>query len=203
MIIEQKKLSSDDFYRIMIQAIIPRPIAWVLSRNSNGSFNVAPFSFFNGVASEPPILMISVAQKEEGVRKDTWINIEARREFVVHIPPGEMADAVVATSKALPHGESEIDLAELKTAVVEGWSLPRIQGPRLAMLCEKHQIIEVGTEPTGLILGELRAIWVDDAIVTTEKGRPAIDPHQINPLARLGGPSYGTLGDIFTVNRPK
>lgn len=203
MIFDAGLLGPDNFYKVMLQAIIPRPIAWVLSKNSNGTFNVAPFSFFNGVASEPPLLMIAVGMKDEQTRKDTWVNAAERPEFVVHIPPAEMAEAMVATSKSLPHDESEIDFAKLETVPVEGESLPRLKGPRVAMFCRTHQIIEVGTERIGLILGEIKKIWADDEIVRIEGTRTLLDPKKIDPVARLGGLGYSLLGDIKNVARPK
>jgi len=202
MLFEQKNYSSGAFYQLMIQSIVPRPIAWVLSRNPNGTFNVAPFSFFNGVASEPPLLMISVGWKDETTQKDTWVNVDERNEFVVHIPPADMAEAMVATSKTLPLGESEIDFAKLETVSVDGQTLPRLSGPRVAMFCRKHKIIELGTERMGMIIGEITAIWADDEAVRMEGRRAHIDARKIDPVARLGGLQYGFLGDIKNIDRP-
>jgi len=203
MIIEYDPSRSNAFYFAMIQTIIPRPIAWVLSKNPNGSHNVAPFSFFNGVTSEPPIIMISVGWKDDATRKDTWVNIEERNDFVVHIAPVEQATFVVATSVTLPLDQSEIDYAHLTTIPVEGMPLPRLEGPKVAFFCQKYKIIEVGTEQQGLILGEIKKIWIDDSAVSKKGDRVRIDPKVINPLARLGGKEYSQLGDIFSVDRPK
>jgi flavin reductase (DIM6/NTAB) family NADH-FMN oxidoreductase RutF len=198
MIFHQADFSPDAFYALMIQTIIPRPIAWVLTRNSNNTYNVAPFSFFNGVASEPPLLMISVGWKDDITRKDTWVNIEERDHFVVHIPPVEMARSVVATSKALPFNQSEMDFAKLKTVPVEGEELPRLKGPKAALFCRKHMIMEVGTERQGLILGEIRKIWMDEKAIQTKDGRTYFNPKKINPLSRLG-----SLGRVINIKRPK
>jgi len=203
MIFDPGKFSADAFYSLLIQVIIPRPIAWVLTLNPNRSYNVAPFSFFNGVASEPPLLMISIGWKDNSTRKDSWVNIEERNEFVVHIPPGEMAKSVVATSQALPFNVSEADLAELKTVSVEGELLPRLLGPKAALFCRKHKIIEVGNDRQGLILGEIKRIWVDDGAVESREGKFSIDPMKLNPLTRLGGLGYGLLGKVFNLTRPK
>ena len=189
------------FYSVLLQTLIPRPIAWVLSRNGNGTFNVAPFSFFNGVSSEPPVLMISVGRKDDDSRKDTWANIAERSDFVVHIAPAGMARAVVETSAPLPNGESEVDLARLVTVPVEGEPLPRIEGPRAAYFCGRREIIEVGEQ--ALILGNIRRIWLDDAAVRREGGRIRVDPLALDPLARLGGQAYSGLGKIFDVERPR
>lgn len=203
MLFNTSDTALDTFYHLMIQTIIPRPIAWVLSKNPGGSFNVAPFSFFNGVASEPPIIMISVGWKNDDARKDTWVNIDQRIDFVLHLPPAGMGDAVVATSKGLPFDESEIGFARLKTVSMDGWPLPRLEGPKAAFLCQKHKIIEVGDEKQGLILGEINQLWVDDAVIQNKEGRIFLDPKKLDPLCRLGGKEYAALGRVFSINRPK
>ena len=131
------------------------------------------------------------------------MNIAARNDFVVHIPPAEMAEAVTATSKALPHGESEIDFAKLTTVAVEGEALPRIVGPKAAMFFKKYQIFEVGDEKVGLILGKVKKIWIDDAAAGVKDGRILIDPLKLNPLTRLGETNYAPIGNVFSVARPK
>ena len=203
MRIDFAQLEPSQAYFAMIQAIVPRPIAWVLSDNGNGTHNLAPFSFFTGVTSTPPLLLISVGHKADGSRKDTWVNIDERRDFVVHIAPRELAEPLVATAASLPHGESEVSAAGLKTEPVEGFSLPRVVGPRVAMCCSKHAIHEVGDGPQALILGQVRLMWVDDSIVENRDRRIMIDPQGIDPLARLGGNEYASLGKLFSVKRPK
>ena len=203
MIFDAAALGPARFYPLMLQTIVPRPIAWVLSPNADGTFNVAPFSFFNGVSSEPPLLMISVARRDDGARKDTWTNIAERDEFVVHIPPVSQAAAVVATSASLPAGVSELDVARLETARVDGETLPRIVGPRAALFCRRHRIVEMGEEGVGVIFGEIRRLWVEDAAVTIAGGRTTIDPAALDPLSRLGGKGYAGLGTVFEMERPR
>lgn len=200
MLIESAQLNSDQMYHLLIQTVIPRPIAWVLSDNG-GSYNLAPFSFFNTITSEPPILMISAGWKDDSVRKDTWVNIQERFDFVVHIPSVQHGQDVVATSVTLAHGESEVAKLNLTTARVDGCRLPRIVGPKVAFFCERHKIIEVGTAPQALILGEVKKVWIDDPIVTILDGRLKVDPVKLDPLARLGGAGYALLGKTFDIKR--
>src|ERR1700679_572586 len=115
MLINCNQYSSDQLYFLMIQLVIHRPIAWVLSDNGNGTNNVAPFSFFNAITSNPPILMLSVGWKDEQTQKDTWVNIRDRNHFVVHIPSSEHVQDVSNTSSVLPHGVSEIEKFNLTT----------------------------------------------------------------------------------------
>ena len=186
----------------MIQLVIPRPIAWVLSDNGNGSYNLAPFSFFNAITSNPPIFMLSVGWKDEATRKDTWANISKRNNFVVHIPCGEQVQDVSNSSSVLPHGVSEIDKFHIPVENLEGWPLPKVKGAKVAFLCEKYAIHEIGNDPQALILGKINAIWIDEEAVSQNKDRIVIDPAKINPLARLGGNHYSLLGEILTVQRP-
>jgi len=202
MLIDSNKHSRDQIYFLMIQLVIPRPIAWVLSDNGNGGYNLAPFSFFNAITSNPPILMLSISWKDENTHKDTWVNIDERKNFVVHIPSSDDVYDVSNSSMVLPHGVSEIDHFHIGTEAVEGWPLPKVKKAKIAMLCEKYAIYEIGNDPQGLILGEIKSFWVDDALVSQNQNRLVIDPAAIKPLARLGGNHYSSLGEILTVQRP-
>jgi len=202
MIIDCSQYPTDQLYFLMIQLIIPRPIAWVLSDNGTGNYNLAPFSFFNGVASNPPLLMISVGWKDELTRKDTWVNIKERSHFVVHIPSVDQVHEVSDTSTVFPHGVSEIDKFHLSLEKVEGWSLPRVKDAKIAFFCERYAIYEIGDDPQGMILGKINGICMNDELISKNKDRLVIDPLKVNPLLRLGGNHYAHLGEILTVQRP-
>ena len=189
-------------YFLLIQTVIPRPIAWILSDNGNGTYNLAPFSFFNAVSADPPVLMISAGFKPDGPRKDTWENIDKRGDFVVHIPSVDQSEVMVATSAALPHGESEVTQMNVALVKEQGWCLPRVKGAKAAFLCEKFAIHEIGNAQA-LILGKINHIWLDDGILTQDKGRLTVDPKALNPVARLGGSLYAALGQILTLRRPE
>ncbi len=208
MLLDFSKLTPDQAYAAMIQAIVPRPIAWVLSDNGTGDdgqskgLNLAPFSFFNGVCGDPPMLMIACSRKPDGSRKDTHVNIEERGEFVVHSVHRELAATMVESSRVLPHGESELASAGLHTATVEGWPLPRVLGPRLAIWCTRHLIVNLGNEPQGLVIGQLRGLWIDDSAGQVENGRIRIDATKLDPVARLGGIEYVLFGEKKAIPRP-
>lgn len=204
MLIDLSELAPNHVYYTMTQTLIPRPIAWTLSENENGSYNLAPFSYFSGIASDPPLLMISIGKKPDGNRKDTWVNIDERKEFVVHIPHREEAGKVTATSSSLPPGDSEVDMLELKTVPVPGFRLPRLADARVAYMCEKYDIIEMGALPQGLVIGRIRAVYIDDsAAVMKENGTLKVDFRRINPLGRLGSDEFSVMGEIVTVRRPR
>src|SRR5436190_1374334 len=111
MQIDPASLPARDAYRLMISCIIPRPIAFVTTLSREGVSNLAPFSFFNGVSSDPPVVSIAVATKRDGSKKDTWRNIEETGEFVVNVVVPELMDAVIVGARELPHNVSELDLS--------------------------------------------------------------------------------------------
>jgi flavin reductase (DIM6/NTAB) family NADH-FMN oxidoreductase RutF len=199
MIIDFTQLSSSEIYHTMTQTIIPRPIAWVISDHGNGQLNLAPFSYFSAVSSNPPILSLSVGLKRDGSKKDTWRNIEERSHFVVQIPKVEDVDSVLRSAEPLEHGESEIELCHLELVDFEGSPLPRLKRAPIAFCCEKHSIIPIGNGPQGLILGEIRSMHLDDqaAILTTDSPIPQVSAEAINPLARLG--STGGFAKVETI----
>ncbi len=202
MLIDCNQHSPDQLYFLLNQLVIPRPVAWVLSDNGNSVYNLAPFSFFNAVTGNPPILMLSVGWKDEAMRKDTWVNINERKNFVVHIPCGEQVHDVSNSSSVLDHGVSEIDKFHIPLEHLEGWPLPKVKGAKVAFLCEKYAIHEIGNDPQGLILGKINRIWIDEEAVSQNKDRIIIDPLKVNPLARLGRNHYALLGEILTVQKP-
>ncbi len=202
MLIDCKQKSALENYFLMIQTIIPRPIAWVISDNGNGSHNLAPFSFFNAVASNPPIIMMSIGWKDEYTQKDTWVNIENRKHFVVHIPSKDDIKNVALSAATLAHGISELEQINLPLEYIEGQSLPKLKGPKIAFFCEKYAIHEIGADKQALILGQINHIWLSDDIVKQDKDRMIIDAAKVDPLTRLGGNEYGSLGEVLTMKRP-
>ncbi|MBL4671147.1 MAG: flavin reductase family protein [Arenicella sp.] len=204
MYIDFKTLTSNQCYGAMVQTIVPRPIAWVLSDNGDGSYNVAPFSFFTGICSDPPLLMLSVGKKDAVEEKDTRVNIRERRNFVVHIPGTRHLEQVNTTSATLAHGQSEVDTAKLELTEIDGFALPRITDCDIAIACNLYRIDEIGRVPQAVIYGEIQSITINDALIVDHpKGRLQLDSLALDPLTRLGGSNYGGLGDVLTASRPK
>ena len=203
MIIDMGELSAADAYFAMTQTVMPRPVAWVLSTNENGSFNLAPFSFFNAINSDPPLLVYSVGVQPDGSPKDTVVNIAARPEFVVNIASVGQLHELNQTSATLPYGESEVEANQIALADVEGFSLPRIAGSKIAMMCSRHQIQTIGNKGQSLIFGEIKSIDLDDQCAEiTDKGRLKVHADRVEPLARLGAGEYASFGEILEASRP-
>lgn len=209
MLLDLSSLSTNQVYYTFIQTIIPRPIAWVLSDNGNESYNLAPFSYFNGVSSNPPIIMLSIGKKADGSRKDSLVNIEERKDFVVHIAHRELAPQVTATSASLPHGTSELDQLNLETVPITAESgqsvsrLPRLKDARIAFVCTLERILEIGNTPQGVVFGNVNHIYLDDSVATNNDGKLNVDAKAVDPLARIGGNDYSLFGETITVPRPK
>ncbi len=203
MDIDLNELSPGQIYAIMTQALIPRPIAWVLSENADASYNLAPFSYFTGISSRPPLLMLSIGKKPDGTPKDTLANIEARTDFVVHIAHREQMVPLNESSAVYSAGVSEVDELGLELVELKGSRLPRLAGCRLAMVCQLYQIIEMGEVPQALIFGRINSIYVDDAVGGVDAGgRYKIDADKLDPLARLGVGEYSGFGEVMPLGSP-
>jgi len=203
MQLDFSNFSANERYHLMTQTIIPRPIAWALTDSENGSYNLAPFSYFTAVSSKPALLMLSLGKKSSGEEKDTLTNILNNKKMVIHIASVDQAELVTQTAKTLEHGESELTDTGLITTPFEGFSLPRLMDCDIAFGCELYEIKQLGDGTQTLIFVEIKQLYMNDAIVTkNEMGRIKVDAHNIAPLARLGGGEYASIGDPFTLQRP-
>lgn len=203
MEVDLDRLNPTQKYFLMTQTVIPRPIAWVLTANGNGSHNLAPFSYFNAVCSDPPLVAISVGWKSEGTRKDTWTNIESRERFVIHIAGREMLSVLNESSIALPHGESEVQRLGLETVAFGGFDLPRLRLARVAFACRRYVIHELGPKRQALILGRIVSAYLDDGVVRRRGSGFEVLAAALDPIARLGGGEYAMLTDYTKLPRPK
>lgn len=203
MYINLSKLSESQVYFTMTQTVIPRPIAWVLSENQSGSYNLAPFSYFNAVCSDPPLVMISIGKKPDGSCKDTLVNIEQRSDFVVHIVSKDLLRPMNQSSATLAKEQSELEIIGLQTEPFEGSRIPRLADARVAFACERYEIIKLGSIPQSLVLGRISHIYIDDTVVgEDEKGRMKVIAERVDPLGRLGASEYVSFGEKLRLQRP-
>lgn len=200
MIVDVANLPKADIYRLMTHAIIPRPIAWVLSENDSGSFNLAPFSYFNAIASEPALVMFSVGHKRDGSKKDTWHNIEQRERFVIHLGVQALAEQLNETARALPAGESELERIDAELVEDAEFGLPRLAACPVAFACRRYDIHLLGDGPQAVIYAEIERAFIGEQVLEPGSILPRAD--RLQPLARLGGEQYAHLGDIFSIPRP-
>ena len=144
MNVDFTRLPARQAYHWMTAMIVPRPIAWVSSLSPAGIVNLAPFSFFNGITSRPPMLMFVPVTKSDGTPKDTLRNIEATKEFVVNLVSAQQAEAMNATSAELPPDESEFDHFSIDAVASDRVAPPRVAGAPIAMECKLEQITRIG-----------------------------------------------------------
>ncbi len=201
MLLDFETLPPRDAYAWMISAITPRPIAWVSTISADGRVNLAPFSFFQGVCSNPPTLLFVPTNNRDGGKKDTLRNIEAVPEFVVNLVPHALGDAMNATSAPLPYGESEADHNSIATTPSTKVRPPRVAATPVAFECRLDRVVHVG-EGAGagnIVIGRIVSAHISDDVLGAD-GR--LDPAKLDLIARMGGDLYAHTRELFTLNRP-
>lgn len=189
-------------YQFLTSAVMPRPIAWVTTLDpSTGVVNAAPFSWFNAVCADPPMLMLAIQARADGSPKDTLRNIRAAREFVVNVVPRAAAEAMVQTSGDYPPEVSEVAAVGLATAPSRKVRPPRLAASPVHFECRLAQDIPLGRrQETTLVLGEVVHVAADDAVLDS---RGNVDAAKVTLVGRMGGSEYTDTAARFTVKRPK
>lgn len=195
------KIQVMDAYRLMIESIVPRPIALISTISPEGVVNVAPFSYFMAVSSSPACLAFSVTFKRGGEKKDTLINIEKTRQFVFNSSTQEIAKQINDCSAEYPYGVSELTEVGLTAAPSLKVSPPRIAESAVQMECKLHQLVPIGEGAAGsttLVIGQIVYAHVQERVY--KNGH--IDPMSYQPLARLGGTLYTGITEPMDLARP-
>lgn len=196
--IDPATLGTRERYQFLISSIVPRPVAFVSTISGSGVTNLAPFSYFNGVSSTPPVVSIAIGPKSRETQKDTLRNIEGNGELVINIVSEAIAEQMVLCSGEWPADESEFEISGLTPVPSSIVRPPRVGECHISFECRAVQIVPVGNPPTGLVLAEVLLIHADGEVLTD--GVP--DPRKLHPLARLGGTLYASLGEILSIQRP-
>lgn len=190
-------------YKLLTGSIIPRPIAFVTSIAKDGTINGAPFSYFNVVSSNPPMISISI-QRKDGVQKDTARNIMANKEFVVHIVDEQNVEKINKTAASLPPDQSEINIADLSLIKSEIIAVPGVKEAKVRFECILEHTAQLGGNSDNpgvdLIVGKIVQFHIDKEI-TFDDGK--IDHNKLGAVSRLAGSSYAKIGDVFSIERPK
>lgn len=201
MHIDPTTIDTRDRYKLLIGAIVPRPIAVVSTVSPDERLNVAPFSFFNGVGSDPLTLLFCPSNKPDGTDKDTLRNClpapEGVGQFVVNIATEDYAARMAATSEPLPYGESEFDLAGLTPVASHLVKPPRLAESPIAFECETLEIVRTHPGAPGggnVVIGKVLWMHVADGLIDD---RLRIDPAKLRAIGRMAGTSYTTTRDRF------
>jgi flavin reductase (DIM6/NTAB) family NADH-FMN oxidoreductase RutF len=182
-------------YKLMASLIVPRPIALITTLNAEGVVNAAPFSMFNMVGEDPPIVMVSINRLHDGRLKDTAANILAHREFVVHLTDEAMAPQMHRCGDSLPPHESELDHAGLTAVPSRTIAPPRIAEAPVAFECVLHEMLE--TESRYVFIGRVQWLAVRDGLVDTERWRVRLQDY--HPVGRFGASFYVKTGERFAI----
>lgn len=194
-------LSVGDAYRLLVATILPRPIAWVSTVSGKGRPNLAPFSFFNGVCSNPPSLLFCPVNHPDGREKDTLRNIRETRQFVVNMATESLAGEMNQTSANYPPEVSEFAEAGLTALPSVKVRPPRVKGSPVHFECELLELVKVGPGGSGsghVVIG--RIVFLHLAEAAYQGGRVLTD--QLHPIARLDGSRYCPVREVFDLPRP-
>jgi flavin reductase (DIM6/NTAB) family NADH-FMN oxidoreductase RutF len=189
-------------YQALIGIVTPRPIAWVTTVDPEGRVNLAPFSFYNAFGANPPVVVFSPVLRRDGSQKDTLRNVAATGQFVLNAAVESLAEEVNLSSKELPYGESEADLAALSLVPSVKVRPPRVAASPAHLECQLLQIVPIGNGPSAgnLVIGEVLLIHIDNAVLDAGGH---VDPRRLRTIARLGGDYYCRSTDLFEMRRPQ
>ncbi|MBN3897150.1 MULTISPECIES: flavin reductase family protein [unclassified Nostoc] len=200
MIIDPSQNDPRNTYQLLVGSVVPRPIAWVSTIASDGTPNVAPFSFFMGVTANPPTLAISTGLKR-GVKKDTLFNVEQSGELVVNIVVEELGEQMNATSGDFPPDVDEFQVAGLTPAPSKRVRPPRVAESPINIECVLKQVVYIGNEgsQSGLIIAEAVLWHIRDDLLTPQN---TIDVAKLHAIGRLSGNWYTRTQDLYEITRP-
>jgi flavin reductase (DIM6/NTAB) family NADH-FMN oxidoreductase RutF len=195
--VDGEQLDTATAYRLIVGCVAPRPVAWITTVDEQGLVNVAPFSSYNYVATSPPMLAVNIATRPgSGQTKDTARNIALTREFVVNVATEANMELMHHSAQEFAPGVSEA--TELGIALLPSRHVrpPRVAISPVQMECRLDQVITLGRGINTLYIGEVVAFHLSDAVYDGQR----VDSVAMRPIARLGGPFYAGLGEIY--NRP-
>ncbi len=193
MIIDYKDKELTEKYQLMAQTIIPRPIAWIVTKSKSGVLNIAPFSYFTGLSSNPPTMIVSIGHKSDGSQKDTLKNIRETKKCTICMVDEKSLEKMHFSSKELREDESEAKVFDIKTKDIFEDFPPMVADVPSAFFCELYQVIELKDSKTIPLIVEIKAQFIDDKIIKDSE-KITID---FEPVARVGK-SYALLGKNIT-----
>jgi flavin reductase (DIM6/NTAB) family NADH-FMN oxidoreductase RutF len=198
VIVRTDGLEPRQAYRLMTSVVVPRPIAWITSVGADGTVNLAPYSYFNGVTSRPPIIAVSIAQRR-GTPKDTARNIESTGAFVVNVVDEAHAELMNRSATEYPYGVSEVSELGLELVPGETVDVPRLAGVPAALECRLLQTVPVGDPPVAHVLGRVTAVALAETVAyDPDQG---VDVETLHPVGRLGQNRYTFIRELFEMDR--
>ena len=200
MLFECDKTTSENIYKLLVSTVVPRPIAWVTTQDVDGTVNAAPFSFFNAVSGNPPVVVFGIGGRGPGDIKDTGGNIRRTGQFVVNLVSNALAEQMNITAIDFPKQVNELAEAGLNIASSSKVRPPRIAESPVSFECERLVVVEVGVD-RAVVLGKVVAIHVADQFVL-DPVRCFIDTPNLDLIGRMHGRGwYARTTDRFEMPR--
>lgn len=201
MKIDPKELNAKKAHDILTDIVMPRPIAFVSTIGEDGIHNLAPYSYFTAISHRPMILGFSLSRKKNGVKKDTLVNIESTKEYVINVVTEDLAISMNKAAAAYPPHVDEFEKAGLTPIKADLTKAPLMEESPVNMECRLIQILEFGDEPeyTNFVIGEVVRIHIKEAFIIDGQ----IQPKKLKLIGRLGGggSAYCRTTDIFNIKR--
>jgi len=193
VIVDPAEARGSHVYRLMTSLLVPRPIAWIGTRDEAGNDNLAPFSYFMGVASRPALVAVSVARKDrEGALKDTACNLLSTEVCSISMVSEHLLTPMHGTASRLPPGASEFAHVGLEAVACDLVAAPRPSAARVAMEGRLHSAHDLGS--THLFVIEVVRFHLDPEVVGDDG---LVDERALQPVARLGPSGYAALGPLL------
>jgi len=200
MLFEMAKMDPVAVYKVLVSTIVPRPIAWVTTLDEDGALNAAPFSFFNAMSGNPPVVCFGIGGRKPGDAKDTGNNVRRTGEFVVNMVSDELAEAMNVTAIEFDSNVNEFHEAGITPAPSALVAPPRILESPVSLECKRLVIVDVGVDRS-VVLGTVVAIHVRDDCVL-DKDKFYIDTPKLDLVGRMhGGGWYSRTRDRFEIPR--
>jgi flavin reductase (DIM6/NTAB) family NADH-FMN oxidoreductase RutF len=206
------EIPHSELYGILLNSVAPRPIAWVSTLSASGQPNLAPFSFFNAVCVDPPLLAFAPGLRQprqadtphgqsRGIPKDTLRNVRETKEFVVNVVTYELLQAMNVTSGEYDPSVNEFELAKVTPLPSRLVRPARVAESPVSFECRLYQILDFSPAPTGssLVIGEIVSIYMDDAHIKNGK----LDRNSLDLVGRMGGIQYTRTTERIELARPK
>jgi flavin reductase (DIM6/NTAB) family NADH-FMN oxidoreductase RutF len=193
---EVEKLKAHNVYNLLIGLVAPRPIALVTSMNEEGRLNAAPYSSYNYLCTDPPIVGLGVMNRPGGefVPKDTARNIRRTREFVVNVVTEDLARQMNICATDFPAEVDELEMAGLETEPSQVVKVPRIKQAHAALECEEFTTMEIGN--SRIVLGKVVAMYVEDRFI--DPAGPYVLSEELHAIGRMNGQgAYVKTRDAF------
>lgn len=204
--LDPNELKGKEMYKLLSGAIVPRPIAFVTTSSTvNGVVNAAPFSFFNIISSDPPIISLSIGRRKGNTMKDTARNAIKSGELVVHISTENLIEDINETAALLPAARSELELTGLNIVESTKVSVPGIFEAKVRFECRLEQHHEIkndrGDTVTDFLMARVIYVHMDEEVYDPQKGY--VFTEALHPVARLAGNDYAELGKVYSLLRPE